>query len=116
MGGRHDKQAGPHFRQPEQSSGHVQLRRGQRRPVSQSPRRPGDYDGDRKADLGVFEPATATWQIQYSKTNVTSSFVYGLPTIDRFVVGDFDGDLKEDIATFRTMGHGASNARVTAWR
>ena len=65
---------------------------------------PGDYDGDRRADLGVFEPATATWRIQYSKTNVTSSFVYGMPTIDRFVVGDFDGDLKEDVATFRTDG------------
>ena len=35
----------------------------------------GDYDGDRKADLGIYQPSTGTWYILLSGTNYTSSIV-----------------------------------------
>ncbi len=60
----------------------------------------GDFDGDRVADLAVFDPPTALWTIKLSASNLTTSMVVGTPNTDRFVIGDFDGDLKEDMAVF----------------
>ena len=62
---------------------------------------PGDFDGDRVADVSVYEPGTATWKFKYSSSNIVSTIQFGEPFKDRFVMGDFDGDLKCDIAVYR---------------
>jgi hypothetical protein len=83
--GGHDKQADLSFVQLN-NSGHVQLRV-VGRPVKQSPS-PGRLRWrPQSPDLGVFEPPPPPGG-SVLKTRVTSGPVYGMPTIDRFVVGD----------------------------
>lgn len=61
---------------------------------------PGDYDGDRRTDPGVFIPEEGKWQ-------VSSSFGFPIKTIrlgalgDRAVPGDYNGDGLTDAAVFR---------------
>ena len=64
--------------------------------------RASDYDGDRKSDLAVFNPATSQWAILLSSTNYMSSLTvsWGAST-DVPVPGDYDGDGKPDIAVYR---------------
>src|SRR5262249_40964495 len=65
----------------------------------------GDYDGDGKADLVVFQPVTSTFFILPSKTGAAYSVQFG--TGSKFggnpipVSGDFDGDGKTDIAVYQ---------------
>ena len=60
---------------------------------------PGDYDGDGKADLAVFNPNNGTWFIKGYLTGVESSRVAGGPT-DLAVAADYDGDRKTDPAVW----------------
>jgi hypothetical protein len=63
---------------------------------------PGDYDGDGRADLGLFRPSTGIWYILKSTSNFTaySSTSFGLSS-DIPVPGDYDGDGKTDLALYR---------------
>jgi hypothetical protein len=92
----------------------------------------GDYDGDGLADWVVYRPSTGNWHIGLSHPN-TAGFVgpawpnpinWGLPGTDIPVEGDYDGDGRTDLATYRPtnnrwylnrssaglidVGHGAS--------
>jgi FG-GAP-like repeat/Fibronectin type III domain len=62
----------------------------------------GDYDGDGKADLTVYRPATGTWFTRHSSTNygTSAAFQWGLNG-DIPVAGDYDGDAKADFAVLR---------------
>src|SRR5439155_9870246 len=62
----------------------------------------GDFDGDRQADLAVFNKQNAQWTIQTSFNQFVTKFIFGAPN-DRFVVGDFDGDLRDDLATYNPV-------------
>jgi FtsP/CotA-like multicopper oxidase with cupredoxin domain len=60
-----------------------------------------DFDGDGKADLAVWTPATGLWSITPSYTGIAPyTFAWGVST-DKLVPGDFDGDGKTDIAVYR---------------
>jgi M6 family metalloprotease-like protein len=58
-----------------------------------------DYDGDGRADLAVFRPATGTWYILDWRNGI-ASMNFGIST-DKTVPGDYDGDRKTDIAVYR---------------
>ena len=62
-----------------------------------SPR--GDFDGDGKTDLAVFQPLEGNWYIQRSTAGFTA-LNWGLSG-DKLVPGDYDGDGKADTAIFR---------------
>jgi hypothetical protein len=61
--------------------------------------RTDDYDGDGKADVTVFTPATGTWAILESSTGTALTATLGAVG-DRPVPGDYDGDGKTDIAVY----------------
>ncbi len=71
---------------------------------------PGDWDKDRKADLAIWRPSTGHFAIKNSSGNPASTDVaWGAPgdvpvqhiRYRPAVKGDFDGDRKSDLATFR---------------
>ena len=59
-----------------------------------------DFDGDGKADLGVFRPGSGSWYIQQSSAGFTG-LAFGLGT-DKLVPADYDGDGKTDFAVVRS--------------
>jgi hypothetical protein len=61
-----------------------------------------DYDGDGKADVAVYRPATGSWYILLSTTNSANyiSYQWGVNT-DIPVPTDYDGDGKADVAVYR---------------
>jgi hypothetical protein len=61
-----------------------------------------DFDGDQKADYGIFRPAENTWYV-YSVTGAVIAQQWGLANDDRLVPGDYDGDNKADLAVFRDV-------------
>ena len=60
----------------------------------------GDFDGDRKTDIGVFRPSSGTWHILRSRDASYFAQNFGLAT-DKLVPGDYDADGRADIAVFR---------------
>jgi hypothetical protein len=64
----------------------------------------GDYDGDRKADFGVYRTPSWTYYVLAS----TQGFIaqpFGVYSTDLLVPGDYDGDTKTDFAVYRrTVG------------
>ena len=69
---------------------------------STTPRKPlGDFDGDGKTDLAVFNPATATFYVQPSGGGAKIIQQFGIPNgKGQPIAGDFDGDGKTDFAFF----------------
>jgi hypothetical protein len=63
---------------------------------------PGDYDGDRAADLALFHPGDGSWLLRWSAQNFASGadLPFGLST-DKPVPGDYDGDGRLDMAVYR---------------
>ena len=61
----------------------------------------GDFDGDHKTDLAVFNPATATFYVQPSGGGAKIIQQFGIPNgKGQPIAGDFDGDGKTDSAFF----------------
>ncbi len=67
--------------------------------------RPGDVDGDRRADLTVFRPSSTTWYASLSSTGygTFTTATFGSPT-GVPVAGDFDGDGRQDFVLFQSSG------------
>ena len=69
--------------------------------AEQSPRRTRfDFDGDGRADLGVFGGAAGIWKILDSQNDQIVSTYFGTNG-DKTAAADFDSDGKTDIAVFR---------------
>jgi uncharacterized delta-60 repeat protein len=61
-----------------------------------------DFDGDGKADIGIFRPiqGASEWWINLSSTGQTTALQFGA-SIDRITPADYTGDGKVDIAFFQ---------------
>lgn len=82
-------------------------------PTRVNVRRQTDYDfnGDGRADIGLFRPGDllgAMFYILHTGSNLFNAFRWGLPT-DKPVPGDYDGDGKADIAVWRPVATNADN-------
>ncbi|HEX9928326.1 MAG TPA: FG-GAP-like repeat-containing protein [Pyrinomonadaceae bacterium] len=59
-----------------------------------------DYDGDGRADVSVFRPASGGWYISNSSNNAFFGTIFG-QNGDLIAPADFDGDGKTDVSVFR---------------
>ena len=82
---------------------------------------PGDFDGDGKTDLALWNSGNGEWQIIRSGTNSELSLMLegGFdPLNDLLVPGDYDGDEKTDAAVYRRSTgqwhiHRSSDGQIT---
>jgi hypothetical protein len=63
---------------------------------------PGNYDGDKRTDYGVFR--NGVWYLQNSSNGSVQIAQFGIAG-DKPVQGDFDGDGKTDISVWRESTH-----------
>ncbi len=59
-----------------------------------------DFDGDGKADIGIFRPSNGAWYLNRSQAGFTA-FGFGA-TGDKTVAADYDGDGIADAAIYRS--------------
>jgi hypothetical protein len=60
-----------------------------------------EFDGDGRAEVGVFRPASGTWYLQNPATGAFSGLQFGLSN-DDLTPADFDGDGRTDRAVWRS--------------
>ncbi|HUR98266.1 MAG TPA: VCBS repeat-containing protein, partial [Pyrinomonadaceae bacterium] len=74
---------------------------------------PGDFTGDGKADIAVWQPPTGNWLIVRSEDSSFYGFPFGT-TGDVPASGDYDGDGKFDATVFRPSSATWFIGRTTA--
>ena len=66
---------------------------------------PGDYDGDGKADLAVYQQSTGHWFMDWSAVGFETHLAFGGSGFVA-VPGDYDGDGRTDTAVYESAtGH-----------
>ena len=86
---------------------------------------PADYDGDGRADLGIYYPQSSVWKIAFSRDdwNIAKAeaklpesgleIAFGEPG-DIPYAGDFDGDGRAELATYRISSYSDMNS--STWK